>query len=83
MIDDRDRDRERKRDRASSELDLHDPSALDIYSCILILLFEDDHTHDELVFFRKLIIHLATYVSELPILYTNININPDPDNDPN
>ena len=46
---DRDRDRERERDRASSELDLHDPSTLNIHS--YILLFEDDHTHDELAFF--------------------------------
>ena len=43
----------------------------------------DDHKHDELAFSRTFIIYLPTYVSELPMLYTNININPDPDNDPN
>ena len=43
----------------------------------------DAHTRDELAFSRTSIIYLPTYVSVLPMLYTNTNINPDPDNDPN
>ena len=52
-----------KGNSASNELDLNDPSTLEIYSCIL--LFKDDHMSVELAFSRTLspkqrgIVHLV------------------------